>query len=219
MTPARARFTVIAITAIFLATAGNALFLQDRSRFRMGTMPSTAVSVAQLPIEKAPDGAPSGQGGQPASPVPSKAGRGEPRLFSALRRELGQRGYAEQLTAQSNGLRFAVLAYEFDNGMPLTGEPTEALLKQVIFNVNQAPRGVFADRAEASPRFVMEAQKVLLGLGFFRGTLSGRMDPWTIGAVKDFERHRSLPITGRLSENTLLELIIYSGQSIQISSG
>lgn len=218
MTPARARFTLIAITAIFIATAGNALFLQDRSRFRMG-MPSTAVSVAQLPVEKGPDAARPGRAEQPASPIPLEALPREPRLFSALRRELGERGYSEQLTAQPNGLRLAVLAYEFDNGMPLTGEPTEALLKQVIFNVNQAPRGVFADRAEASAKFVMEAQKVLLGLGFFRGTLSGHMDPWTIGAVKDFERHRGLPLTGRLSENTILELIVYSGQPIQISSG
>ena len=60
--------------------------------------------------------------------------------------------------------------------MPLTGEPAEALLKHILFDLNQAPRGIFADRAEANQKLVTEIQKTLLGLGFFRGALSGRMD-------------------------------------------
>ena len=79
-----------------------------------------------------------------------------------------------------------MLAYEFDNGMPLTGEPAEALLKHILFDLNQAPRGAFADRAEANQRLVMEIQKALLGLGFFRGVLSGRMDVWTIRSRQGF---------------------------------
>jgi hypothetical protein len=135
-----------------------------------------------------------------------------------LQRELAKHGYADQLRVAKNGLRFAVLAYEFDNSLPLTGEPAETLLKRLLFDLNQAPKGVFADRAEANPQLVMEIQKTLLGLGFFRGTLSGRMDEWTEGAVKDFERHRGLPLAGRLTEAALLELINYSGQPLQFSS-
>jgi peptidoglycan hydrolase-like protein with peptidoglycan-binding domain len=116
-------------------------------------------------------------------------------------------------------LRLAVLAYEFDNAMPLTGQPAETLLKRVLFDLNQAPKGFFADRAEANPRLVMEVQKVLLGLGFFSGVLSGRMDVWTTGAVKDFQRHRRLELSGRLTEVTLLELISYSGQPLQLPPG
>jgi hypothetical protein len=81
-----------------------------------------------------------------------------------------------------------VLAYEFDNSLrhwPAHGWPVEA----GPVRLNQAPRGAFADRAEANPRLVIEIQKALLGLGFFRGALSGRMDVWTSEAVKDFERH------------------------------
>ncbi|MBI4724642.1 MAG: peptidoglycan-binding protein [Rhodomicrobium sp.] len=221
MTPLRARFTLFAVMALFLATAGNALFLQDRSRsLRMNGLPSTSVSITQFPTEKPPVTA----AVTPAVPVravsiPAGKEPHGPRLYAALQRELAQRGYAGQLQSAGNGLRAAVLAYEFDNGMPLTGEPADALLKQVLFNVNQAPKGVFADRAEANPRFVMEIQKTLLSLGFFRGTLSGRLDIWTASAVKDFERHRHIPLTGRLTEATLLELIIYLGQPLQLSSG
>jgi peptidoglycan hydrolase-like protein with peptidoglycan-binding domain len=137
----------------------------------------------------------------------------------ALQRELAKHGYAEQVRAAQNGLRLAVLAYEFDNGLALTGEPAETLLKRLLFDLNQAPKGVFADRAEANSQLVMEVQKTLLGLGFFRGALSGRMDGWTEGAVKDFERHRGLLPAGRLTEAALLELITYSGQPLQFSSG
>jgi hypothetical protein len=203
MTPLRARLVLLAMMAIFLGTAGNALFLQERPRM----LPASNAGRFYL-NEAAP------------AATPAALSRETPaeRLQAALQRELARHGYADQL-AKNNGLRLAVLAYEFDNGMPLTGEPAEALLKHMLFDLNQAPRGIFADRAEANQRLVTEIQKTLLGLGFFRGALSGRMDVWTAGAVQDFERHRRLPLTGRLSETTLLELISYSGQPLQLSSG
>jgi hypothetical protein len=234
MTPLRARLTLLAIMALFLATAGNALFLQERAR-TPSTMwsgrlpPETPAVTSDAPEAEPLPAAPPVQAAeaqpevsQPAPPQPSHAQPpAEPaplRILIALQRELGRHGYAGQLQAQANGLRLAVLAYEFDNSLPLTGEPTEGMLKHVLFDLNQAPRGAFADRAEANPRLVIEIQKALLGLGFFRGALSGRMDPWTSEAVKDFERHRGLMLTGRLAEATLLELVSYSGQPLQLSA-
>jgi hypothetical protein len=234
MTPLRARLTLLAIMALFLATAGNALFLQERARTpstmwsgrlppEKPTVTSNTLEAASLPAAP-PVQAPEAQPAAP-QPAPSQPSHTQPpaepasqRLLAALQRELGRHGYAGQLQAQANGLRLAVLAYEFDNSLPLTGEPTEGLLKLVLFDLNQAPRGAFADRAEANPRLVIEIQKALLGLGFFRGGLSGRMDLWTSEAVKDFERHRGLMLTGRLAEATLLELVSYSGQPLQLSA-
>ena len=230
MTPGRVRLTLLAIMALFLATAGNALFLQERAR-----VPAPTWAGRIQPDKPAPPVIPPEAASVPASapataPAPMTAVFAAPpapqqpaespaqRLVTALERELSQRGYADQLKARSNGLRLAVLAYEFDAGMPLTGQPTETLLKQILFDLNQAPHGAFADRAEVNPRLVMEIQKALLGLGFFRGTLSARMDILTSGAVKDFERHRGLQLTGRLNEATLLELIAYSGQPLRLSS-
>ncbi|MGO9484773.1 MAG: peptidoglycan-binding domain-containing protein [Rhodomicrobium sp.] len=229
MTPARARLTLMAIMALFLATAGNALFLQERSRAPASMwasrvpqdkphLTSTTFEAASVPVLPAATQPPAvSEPKIPHStqlPVESAAQR----LVTALQRELGRRGYADQLQAQANGLRLAVLAYEFDNSMPLTGEPTEALLKQILFDINQAPRGAFADRAEANQRLVLEIQKALLGHGFFRGALSGRMDIWTSEAVKDFERHQGLTLTGRLTEATLLELVSFSGQPLLLTA-
>ena len=209
MTQLQARLTLFAITAIFAATASNALFLQDRVRLGL---PSTAVSLTQFPAGKsAPE-----KGDLPdlLEQDPST-----PRLYVALQRELALRGYSTQLRVRPNGLRLGVLAYEFDNGLPLTGDPTDVLLKRILFDGNQGPRGAFADRAEVNTKLVMEAQRMLAGLGFFRGTFSGRIDVWTSNAIRDFERHRGIPLTGRLTDQTLLELISYSGQPIRLSQG
>ncbi len=211
MTRLQARLTLFAVMAIFAATASNALFLQDRARLLNGNgLPSTAVSLTQLSTDKA---APDNAGASALLEEDPKA----PRLHIALQRELARRGYANQLKVRPNGLRLAVLAYEFDNSLPLTGEPTEALLKRVLFDGNQGPRGSFSDRAELNTKLVMEAQRMLAGLGFFRGTFSGRIDVWTSNAIRDFERHRGIPLTGRLTDQTLLELISYSGQPIRLS--
>ncbi len=213
MTPLKARLTLFAVSAIFLATAGNALFLQERARLRrLNDGPTTAVSITQFPLDKTSDAA-RGQPKAPAAPR-LKPGEHDPRLFIALQRELTRKGY-EAPQSQASGLRAALLAYEYDSGLRLTGDPTEALLKRLIFDLNPAPRGLFADRAEADAKLVLETQTMLLELGFFSGTLSGRMDVWTINAVKAFERHRNLPLTGRLTETTLLELISYSGQPMR----
>ena len=211
MTRLQARLTLFTVMAIFAATASNALFLQDRARLLNGNgLPSTAVSLTQLSTDKA---APDNAGPSALLEEDPKA----PRLHIALQRELARRGYANQLQMRPNGLRLAVLAYEFDNSLPLTGEPTEALLKRVLFDGNQGPRGSFSDRAELNTKLVMEAQRMLAGLGFFRGTFSGRIDVWTSNAIRDFERHRGIPLTGRLTDQTLLELISYSGQPIRLS--
>ena len=211
MTRLQARLTLFAVMAIFAATASNALFLQDRARLLNGSgLPSTAVSLTQLSTDKA------ASDNARASAVLEEDPKA-PRLHIALQRELARRGYANQLQVRPNGLRLAVLAYEFDNSLPLTGEPTEALLKRVLFDGNQGPRGSFSDRAELNTKLVMEAQRMLAGLGFFRGTFSGRIDVWTSNAIRDFERHRGIPLTGRLTDQTLLELISYSGQPIRLS--
>jgi hypothetical protein len=211
MTRLQARLTLFSVMAIFAATASNALFLQDRPRLMNGNgLPSTSVSLTQFSADKA---APDNAGASALLEEDPRA----PRLHIALQRELARRGYANQLRVRPNGLRLAVLAYEFDNSLPLTGEPTEALLKRVLFDGNQGPRGSFSDRAELNTKLVMEAQRMLAGLGFFRGTFSGRIDVWTSNAIRDFERHRGIPLTGRLTDQTLLELISYSGQPIRLS--
>ena len=229
MTPTRARMTIFAVLAIFLATATNALFLQDRSHSRMGMRdePSSAVSITQFPVA-APVSAPKQTAPLPQraaeqrqsaekTPAPPESG---PRLQSAIRRELARKGYHLAASGKPGEiLNPDILTYEYDAGLPLTGQFSEAILKRLIFDLNPAPRGPFADRAEADPKLVLETQKMLLELGFFSGSLSGRVDVWTSKATQAFQKHRSIPVTARLDETTLLELVSYSGQPLLRTAG
>ena len=133
MTPLRARLILFASMALFLATAGNALFLQERPRTLPGG-PSNLFPLAPAPNAAEPRPLPAPA--QPAAVSQPSAEARDPRLQVALQRELAQHGYGEQLRSQSNGLRLAVLAYEFDNSLPLTGEPGDALLKRILFDPN-----------------------------------------------------------------------------------
>jgi len=198
--------------ALFAATAGNVLFLQERPRaVTQNGWPSTDFTIPQFPAEPLQS---------PARASTQLSPEDFEKLQNGLQRELAQHGYLPQLQIPRIGLRLAVLAYECDMGMPLTGELAEPLLKHLIFNPGQVPKGLFADRAEANTHLVAAVQKSLLALGFFSGSqLTGRMDFKTVNGVKDFQRHRSLEVTGRLSEVTLLELVIYSGQPLQFAEG
>jgi hypothetical protein len=220
MTPFHARLILSAVMAIFLITAVNALFLQERASLRPGMGPSSAASVVmQFSPGQAPKAA--GSGAEPrengSSPAQTRQIFQPPRmpqdpaarLATALERELLRKGY--KIGPGKASLNAALLVYEYDSRLPLTGAPTEALLKHLIFDLNPAPRGLFADRAEADPRLVLATQKLLLELGFFSGMLSGHVDVWTSNAIKTFERYKGLPVTGRLNELTLLELVSYSG--------
>src|SRR5262249_50851180 len=105
MTPFRARLTLFAIMALLLATAGNALFLQERPAMLRGA------ASGKLPLSQ-----PSFELSQtvpaPSEPPPSVAGLPkeprEARLQIALQRELARHGYAGQLRAAKNGTRLAV---------------------------------------------------------------------------------------------------------------
>jgi hypothetical protein len=222
MTPFSARLYVTAFLLLGFVIAVNALLLQPAKRTpetppQAAIRPSASVSVQSAPLAPLAAGTParaSTEDSAPGIPQP-QPDFGEDRLSAAVFRELSRKGYAAkpgQNAAKS--LRAMILAYEFDSRLPLSGAPSENLLKRLLFDLDRAPRGAFADRAETDQRLVLAIQKSLLQLGFFSGTLTGRMDEWTQSAISAYERHRKLPVTSRLDETTLLDLIAYSGAPI-----
>jgi peptidoglycan hydrolase-like protein with peptidoglycan-binding domain len=225
MTPLSARLTFAGFVMLSLAITVNALLLQPHTRTKARKPPQDAVHITvAAPTEAAaavqsalgPFAAPPSTEG--ASPAPAKeaAAPSAERLAAAIIRELTRKGYGRASGEQ--GIRRLVIAYEFDSGLPLTGRPSEALLKRALFDPDLAPRGAFADRAESDHRLVLHVQKTLLELGFFSGAITGRMDDWTQRALTQFQRHRKLPESGRLTEDTLLDLIAYTGRPIALAS-
>jgi peptidoglycan hydrolase-like protein with peptidoglycan-binding domain len=145
-----------------------------------------------------------------AKPAPAK-------LVKAIQRELSDRAYA---VGEENGVpglqtRAAIIAYEFDEHMPLTGEPSEAVLKALIFGQAAGKGGPGpAERFERRRRLVTQVQEALAAMRYRSGPADGRLDEATREAIRKFENDRQLQAGGRLTERVLLELVIVTGRPL-----
>jgi peptidoglycan hydrolase-like protein with peptidoglycan-binding domain len=139
-----------------------------------------------------------------------------------IQRELGERGYfsGKQDGVLTRECRMAILAYEFDENMPLSGEASEAVLKALIFaraaGITAKP-GV-AERFERSKGLIEQVQQMLAQYGYTSGPVNGELDARTRDAIKRFESDRHLEAAGHLSERVLLEMVIVAGQPFPASS-
>jgi hypothetical protein len=63
-------------------------------------------------------------------------------VIRAVQRELSQRGYKPGVPSgvATAATRRAIMAFQHDHGLPPTGEPSEALLKAIVFENSDTPR-------------------------------------------------------------------------------
>jgi len=131
-------------------------------------------------------------------------------VIRAIQRELAFRNYA---VGRPDGrldtaTRLAILNYQYDAGLRLTGRPSEAVLKDILFGSFQ---GAASDRRvaqlEADGTLVARVQRVLSRLGFGNLAGNGRLGAETRAALREFAAFRDLPRDGRLSPRLLLELV------------
>ncbi|MEM7775822.1 MAG: peptidoglycan-binding protein [Pseudomonadota bacterium] len=140
-------------------------------------------------------------------------------LLRAVQRELNRVGYGEikedgQDTALS---RAAIMAFEFDHGLPLTARASDGLLEALLLGRQRAP-GVGAGRATDEVRTVVRAvQTALTKLEFSVGRIDGRVGRRTQVAIKSFERKHGMPETGRISAPLVARLARMTN-SITLSS-
>lgn len=130
-------------------------------------------------------------------------------VIEGIQRELGHRDYRPERTDGRLDLstRVAILNYQYDSGVALTGRPSEDLLKQILFGPYlSATTGNRLARLENDEALVAQVQGFLSRLGFANLTEDGRMDRGTRQALREFARFRDLPADGRLSPRLLLEL-------------
>jgi peptidoglycan hydrolase-like protein with peptidoglycan-binding domain len=229
MTPFRMRLFVVAFLALAAATSINAIYMQEAPRRTAaavsGATPAKdaagrpAAATAALPGDEVPAagiGQPAGAAAaredarQQPEPLPDP----HPRVKS-IQRELSSRGYhpGRQDGVLAPETRAAILAYEFDEHMPLTGEATEDVLKALIFAKAAGRTRIGAsDRFEHRREIVEQVQHMLAQLGYTAGPVDGRLDARMREAIRRFETDRRLKPTGRLSERVLLEMVIVSGK-------
>ncbi len=236
MTPFRMRLFVVAFLALAAATSFNAIYMQEAPR-----RTAAAVKVASPPGdgEERPGAATASLSGEEAAPgaagesaaaaaarkimeaqKPDPLPAPNPRV-KAIQRELASRGYRPGgrdgvLTPQT---RAAILACEFDERMPLTGEPTEAVLKALIFAKAAGKTKAGApDRFEHRGEVVKQVQQMLAQLGYTAGPIDGRVDDRMREAIRRFETDRRLKPGGRLTSRVLLEMVIVAGKPFAASS-
>ncbi len=129
----------------------------------------------------------------------------------AIQRELKTKGYSPGLLDGAPGLetRAAILAFEYDMGLPLTATPSEDVLRKIIFGFpnKQRKKGARNGETATSKHVVKVVQKMLLSLGYAAGHATGDITRDTQLAIKEFETNRRLKVTGRVSGRLIQELM------------
>lgn len=142
----------------------------------------------------------------------------DPDVVRAIQRELQARGYE---TGTADGLpglvtRAAIMAYESDHGMALTGMPTEPLLQKILFSGTagdtKPDKPSSAEPGAEAGQVIRTVQQSLTSLGYRPGAVDGRMGDQTVRTIREFEADQGLPVTGRISGQLVARLAHHAGQ-------
>lgn len=212
---------VAAARLVFLAFLGltgsiiyNALYLQEVHTTAMGR-PSAPASPAPIEVAKLP----------PVSTdlPPLEPQTGRPKLIvRAVQRELAARGFDVGPVdgTPSAKITAAISAYEKEQGLPVTGAATDALLRHILLGddvKSGGATGSFTEKANAAkagaPANVKAVQQVLADLGYSPGPVDGAMGDATARAISAFQHDRKIPETGRITPELLGELERITGRS------
>jgi len=140
----------------------------------------------------------------PVATAPPAAGMSRTDLVRSLQRALGARGFEPGEADGVMGLmtRAAIMAYESDSGLALTGAPSEDLLRRLQ---GVTPSPVPARRGPPAVK-TLEAATLVRDVGQWLGTLGypvakneTSMSVALVRAIRDYEASQKMPETGRIS--------------------
>ena len=138
-----------------------------------------------------------------------------PEIVKGIQQKLVQRGYEPGTPDGVTGVvtRAAIMAYEHDHGLQVTGEPSEVLLQHMqgpgaAKQANAQP-GVAKSRPQRSgnaEQITRTVQQSLAQLGYFAGKIDGRAGDDTVRSIREYEMDTGLTPTGRVSAPLLIKL-------------
>lgn len=119
----------------------------------------------------------------------------------AIQRELQIRGYE---TGSRDGVvgamtRGAIMAFEHDHGLPLTGEASDDLLKSIVLGAAGKPSASPKIESSEARDAIRSVQRSLAKLGYKPGNPSGNLTPETARAIRAFEADQAMAVSGRIS--------------------
>lgn len=128
----------------------------------------------------------------------------------AIQRELKELDlYPGQIDGKATPLTHAaIVAYEQAQALPLTGEPSQVLLRALIVGPSAMPpsSGMGVAPGSAAERLVRDIRQRLINLGYSAGSGEGRLTLELIAAIRAFEKESGMPQTGRVSAALLINL-------------
>ena len=133
----------------------------------------------------------------------------------AVQRELGIRGYETGGADGATSLmtRAAIMGFEYDHALSMTGRPSQRLLKAIILGDGTRtarPIGSNGQSSEAAD-VIRSVQTSLIKAGYRPGRATGKLSPETMRAIRAFEADQALPETGRISGPLVSRLARVSG--------
>ena len=163
---------------------------------RLPTREETAVRFARLKTDSA----------RPETLPHAPDAEGPAETVRAVQRELSARNYGP---LAANGIpgqptRAAIMAFEHDNRLALTGEATEALLKRILLGGSgdrsaESGRDHGRVRSVHAEQMIRTIQQSLATLNYPPGRVDGRVGDETERAIREFEIDQGLVPTGRIS--------------------
>lgn len=227
MTPTAVRLGLFAFAVLTGALATNIFILQPPHRQIAGLGSSRGLDAAGT--DATPDTtAPGAREAAHVPPLTIETGAVEPlsenedvaELTRAIQRELKAKGYETGAVDGIVGLvtRGAIMAYESDAGLRLTGQPRQALLQHIVLgsaDIASAEMGQTAEPGTEAEAVIRAVQRAFRQLGYLTTVPSGRLNDETRRAIRKFETERNLRETGRISGELLARLATLAGDALR----
>lgn len=226
MLPKKVTVQLLAFLALSGGVAANIFLLQSRGAHTpvVGASDLTAWNIAAIEAAEFGDtGSIGGPSKHPAEGLDLAAIGGDistPAISSkdvtrAIQRELQIRGYE---TGSQDGIagtmtRGAIMAYEQDHGLPLTAQPSDALLKAIVLGEGGKPiKGPITPKTGNAREVVRSVQLSLKKLGYKPGAANGVLTPQTANAIRAFESDQGFSESGRISGPLIARLGRLAGE-------
>ncbi len=186
-------------------TVETAAILRPDDLQAAARVPDAAAPVAQDPAT--PDGVVTITPPQPAVrplPVavapPASISRAD--VVRVIQKGLSAQGYEPGTPDGITGLmtRAAIMAYEADNGLALTAEPSEELMRRIENGAAALPRKGAPDvKTLEAATLVRNVGQWLAAIGYPVGKNETSMSKALVRAIRDYEASQKMPETGRIS--------------------
>src|ERR1700730_8244915 len=151
--------------------------------------------------------------GEPEASATPAFGASE--VTRAVQRELKVRGYETGGADGSQSLmtRAAIMGFEYDHALPMTGKPSQRLLKAIILGDGARGARTVGSNGQSNEAadVIRSVQASLAKAGYKPGRVTGKLSPETMRAIRVFEADQALPETGRISGPLVSRLARVSG--------